>query len=171
MPTLETTQIVLKLLGRLKNPTDLSLNGGVIDELLKDYTKTFGDGTGANQAKDWFHDQRTLTASATENLDLAAGLTDPFGASITFTKVRAIIVVAAVGNTNDVQVTRPAANGVPIFLAAGDGVPVVPGGVFIFIAPNANGIAVTAGTGDLLTFTNSAGGTSVTYDVFILGTT
>ena len=37
------------------------------------------DGTGANQAKAVFADERTLAASATENLDLAGGLTDAFG--------------------------------------------------------------------------------------------
>ena len=126
-------------------------------------------GTGINQADLIFHDQRTLIASGTEDLDLAGALTDKFGNTITMARIKGIVVTAAAGNTNNVNVTRPGSNGVPIFLAAGDGVPVVPGGKFEWWAPSAAGIAVTAGTGDLLTITNSAGSTGVTYDVIIVG--
>ena len=132
---------------------------------------TLTDGTGANQADRIFHDQRTLTASATEDLDLAGSLTDAYGTTITMAKVKAILVKAAAANTNNVNVTRPASNGVPLYLAASDGVGIPPGGCLLLAAPGAAGLAtVTGGTGDLLTFTNSAGGTSVTYDVVIIGT-
>lgn len=141
-----------------------------LQRLLLDKSNGFASGVGANQADRLWHGQRTLNASATEDLDLAGVLTDVFGAAFTLAKLRLLWVRAAIGNTNNVNVTRPAANGVPIFLAASDGLPVVPGGSFMYVAPNAAGIAVTGGTGDLITFTNSAGGTSVTYDVVILGT-
>lgn len=126
-------------------------------------------GTGASQADRVFADQRTLAASATEDLDLAGVLTDAFGAVITFAKIKAVIIKAAAANTNDVNVTRPASNGVPIFLAASDGIGVKPGGAFAWFFPG-TGVTVTAGTGDLLTLTNSAGSTGVTYDIVILGT-
>ena len=42
-------------------------------------------------------------------------------------------------------------------------------GKFIWVAPDATGIAVTASTGDLITVTNSSSGTAVTYDVVIIG--
>lgn len=126
-------------------------------------------GTGADQADLLFHDTRTLAASATEDLDLAGSLTDALGTSLTFARIKGLIVAAAAGNTNNVNVTRPASNGVPLFLAASDGIPVRPGGVFAWFAPDATAVAVTGGTGDLLTFTNSAGSTSVTYDVVIIG--
>lgn len=130
---------------------------------------SLADGTGANQADKIFQDQRTLAASGTENLDLAGVLVDAFGATITFARIKAVIVTAESANTNDVNVIREGTNGVPLFLAAGDGIPVRPGGLFAWVAPDATGVAVTAGTGDLLTFTNSAGGTSVTYNVIIIG--
>src|SRR5690349_14906604 len=41
-------------------------------------------GTGNNQANTMFADTRTLTASSSENLDLAGGLTDPLGGTLTF---------------------------------------------------------------------------------------
>jgi hypothetical protein len=129
-----------------------------------------GDGTGADQANMIWSDTRTLTASATENLDLAGGLTNAFGATVTFSKLKAILVVASTGNTNSVQVTRPASNGVPLFMAAGDGVALTPGAAFAAVFPDANGVAVTGATGDLLTLTNSAGSTSVTYTIILIGT-
>ena len=67
------------------------------------------------------------------------------------------------------RVTRPASNGVPLFLAASDGLDVKPGGCFLWLAPDATGVAVTAGTGDLINIANSSSGTSVTYDVVIIG--
>ena len=130
----------------------------------------FASGTGAGQANSVFTDTRTLTASGTENLDLSGGLTDAFGNTLAFTRVKAILVVARSANTNDVEVTRPASNGVPLFLSAGDGVTIPPDGQFFLVAPDADGIAVTASTGDIITITNSAGGSSVTYDIVIVGT-
>ncbi|WP_151480628.1 hypothetical protein [Streptomyces albicerus] len=130
---------------------------------------SLASGTGANQADKIFADTRTLAASATENLDLAGVLTDAFGATLTFARIKLLLVSAAAGNTNNVNVIREATNGVPLFLAAGDGIPVRPGGAFLWVAPDVAGAPVTPATGDLLTFTNSAAGTPVTYDVVIIG--
>lgn len=141
-----------------------------LDKLVYVRRVDLASGVGANQADLLWHDQRTLAASGTEDLDLAGGLTDAFGTALTLVKLKEIIVVAAAGNTNNVNVTRPAANGVPLFLAASDGIAVPPGGMIHVQAPGAAGIAITAGTGDLLTITNSGAGTSVTYDVIIVGT-
>lgn len=132
------------------------------------YTKSLTDGNAANQIDRVFTDTRTLTASATEDLDVAGVLTNVYGATIAAAKLKGIMVKASSGNTNNVNVTRPASNGVPWMLAAGDGFPVVPDGVFLWLAPSAAGITVTAATGDLITFTNSGAGTSVTYDVALL---
>jgi hypothetical protein len=126
-------------------------------------------GTGAGAADMQWSDTRTLSASATEDLDLAGSLTGPLGTTLTFARIKAVLIMAADGNTNDVQVTRPASNGAPLFLAAGDGLAVKPGGLFLWVAPNAAGVAVTASTGDLLTLTNSAGSTGVTYSIVVLG--
>jgi hypothetical protein len=130
---------------------------------------TLLSGTGAGQADLIFTDTRTLAASATEDLDLAGVLTDAYGVSITFVRIKAVVIVAATGNTNNVNVTRPASNGVPLFIAAGDGLAVRPGGLFAWACSDATGVAVTASTGDLLTLTNSSSGTGVTYTVIIIG--
>lgn len=138
-------------------------------------TQSFGDrlaltltnGTGAGKADRVFSDQRTLAASATEDLDFAGGVTDALGNTITMAKIKAILIKAAPGNTNNVVLTRPASNGVPIFLAAGDGIALKPGAGLHLI--DDNGITVTASSGDLLTLTNSGGTTSVIYDLIVIG--
>lgn len=131
--------------------------------------QSMSNGTAAGQVDRIFTDTRTLAASATENLDLAGSLVDAFGATITFVTVKAVIIRAAPANTNDVQITRPATNGVPLFMAASDGIAIKPGYTFAFFGTG-TGVAVTPATGDLLTITNSAGGTGITYDVIVLGT-
>jgi hypothetical protein len=104
-------------------------------------------------------------------LDLAAVLTNAFGATITAAKIKAIMIKAAAGNTNDVHVIHPASAGVPLLLAAGDGFKVKPGGWVQMAAPALAGLAtVTPTTNDLLTITNGGAGTPVTYDIMIIGT-
>ncbi len=159
-----TASVVAALTGALDLTTPRS-------DVSLTQTVRLADGAGAGQANRIFTDQRTIAASGSEDLDLAGALTDALGASITMAKFKGILVRASSGNTNNVNVTRPASNGVPWLLAAGDGIPVVPGGVFLWVAPTAAGIAVTAGTGDLITFANSSSGSSVTYDVVLVGST
>lgn len=162
-----TTSATLALVGTLTDARDLG-TASIPVAFSQNYT--WESGTGANQADMIWGDQRTLAASATEDLDLAAVLTHMLtGAVLTFARIKAIAIRAASGNTNAVQVTRPGTNGVPLFMAAGDGIALLPGATFIWMSPNATGVAVTAGTGDLLTITNSAGTTGVTYDILIIG--
>ena len=126
-------------------------------------------GTGANASDMQFSDTRTLAASATENLDLAGSLTGPVGTTLTFARIKAVVFKASASNTNAVQVTRPASNGAPLFMAAGDGISLAAGDTFAWFSPTAAGVVVTASTGDLIPVTNSAAGTSVTYDVIVIG--
>ena len=125
-------------------------------------------GVGANQADMLWSDQRTLTASATEDLDLAGSLTGPLGGTLTFARVKYLLVKALATNTNDVVVSRAAA-GIPLFSATGDALAINPGGWFAWGAPTAAGIVVTPTSAESITVTNSAGGTSVIYDVIVIG--
>lgn len=130
------------------------------------------NGTGAGQADLAFTDTRTLAASATEDLDLAGALADPFGVAQVFARIKLLVVQAAEGNTNNVQVSRPASAGwATPWLAASDGMQVRPGGMLLLAtgSADATGYAVTATTADLLTITNGAAGTSVTYSITIVG--
>lgn len=130
---------------------------------------SMASGTATGQADLCWSDTRTVAASGTDALDLAGSLSGNLGGTLTIVKLKAVLVRAAAANTNNVRVNRPASNGVPLFLAASDGIDVLPGGVFLWVAPGA-GVTVTAATGDLLNIDNSSSGTSVTYDVVLIGT-
>lgn len=163
----------MTMLGTLSVALNLQdVRAGDLDAATISLLKTFGwdiaGGTGGNQADVAFSDERTLAASGTEDLDLSGALSSLFGSGV-FAKVKAIVVYALPANTNDVQVTRPASNGAPLFLAAGDGVAIGPGGFFALTRPK-TGFTVTAGTADLVTVTNSSGTTAVTYRVIFIGT-
>ena len=49
------------------------------DPLLRDYTQLLANGTGANQASQHWHDQRTT--SGNDDLDISGSLTNVFGTS------------------------------------------------------------------------------------------
>ena len=140
----------------------------VTSTLDQDYTQLFASGTGANQANALYQAQRTLGASAAETLDLNASLTDDFGQSVTCTKLKALVVKAAAANTNNVLVGGGATTITTVWTATNDQIIVRPGGIFMLTAPDATGAALTAGASDLLAVTNSAGSTSVTYDVIVV---
>jgi hypothetical protein len=155
-----------QLESELTSPLDLSTPSSLL-KLARQIA--FSEGAGAGAANMVWADRRTIAASATDSLDLAGSLTGPFGTTLTFARIKYLLVLAAAGNTNNVNVTRPASNGAPLFLATGDGIPVKPGGKFEWYDPSAAGVAVTAGTGDLIDLVNSGAGTPVTYDVVIVG--
>ncbi|MCV0371078.1 hypothetical protein [Filomicrobium sp.] len=128
------------------------------------------NGTGTDEADVIFADQRTLNASGNEDLDLTGVLENALGEAANFATVKALLIRAASGNTNDVVVGPAAANGFTgPFGDDSDRIEIPPGGAFLAAAPNA-GWDVTAGTGDLLNVANSGAGSPVTYDVIIVGT-
>lgn len=162
-----STKIVTSLVATLTDALDLST---ATDPLSYTKRTTLTSGTGANQADMLWHDTRTVTASSNEDLDLAGVLVNALGDTQTFARVKVLMVSAAAANTNTVNVTSKATNGVPgLFLALGDGIVVRPGGMFLWTASDATGAVVTAATGDLLNVANSGAGSSVTYDVVIIG--
>ena len=130
----------------------------------------FTEGVAANQADKVFADTRTLAASTSENLDLAAVLADPLGVTLTCVTIKAIIFKAAAANTNDVVVGAAGSN--PFLGPLGGTTPTVavrPGGILMMVAP-ATGWAVNASTAHLLKVLNGGSGTGVTYDVIFVCT-
>lgn len=154
---------------------------GDIEVLVNQIQKLVGwnvnDGVAAGQANLYFADKRTIAASGNDPLDLqgivgTTALTNLRGA-VLFAKLKAILVLADPANNvaNNVQVTRPASNGVPFLLAGGDGFNLGPGAFAILADPNLAGLAtVTPGTGDLITMVNTAGVNSVDYWIVLIGT-
>lgn len=122
----------------------------------------------------WSDKDRTLAASATENLDLNGALIDDLGAAVNFARVNAIMIAAAPTNTNDIIIGGAGANGfVGPFGAAAHTIAVKPGATLMLIASKgATGVAgwpVTAATADLLKILNGGAGTPVLFDIAIIG--
>ena len=139
----------------------------VTSNLDEDYTQLFSHGTGANQNNAMWQSERTLAANGTETLDFSGTLTDDFGQSITCTKLKAVVVKAAAANTNNVLVGG-ASTTLASLTSTGaltNGLIVRPAGLLLWTFPDSTGAAVTAGSADLLQVSNSAGSTSVTYDI------
>src|SRR3990167_1265675 len=132
-----STTAKLILQANLSSALDLASR---VSEIAYSRSYVYTSGAGAGHADLVWSDQRTLTASATEDLDLAGVLSDAFGAALTFARIKALIVEAAAGNTNNVQVTRPASNGVPFLPAGGDGSARGPGPCLVWFAPPAAGV-------------------------------
>jgi hypothetical protein len=164
------SKLIVSVQADLTTQLDLALASA---PMTKVYTKILTAGIAAGMADKVFHDTRTLTASATENLDLnGGGLLDPLGAAFNIVKVKGIVVAASDANTNDVIVGAAAATPWSALLGATGTVTVRPGGLFAAFAGQADSVAYAVGVGatDLLKVANSAAGTSVTYDVIIVGT-
>ena len=146
-----------------------ALKEGGVRSAVGDYGWTIASGTTTGLADKIWSDQRTVTTGATDSIDLAGTLTDSFGETVTFVKVKGILISSAAANTTTLQIARPASNGVILFGAASGALAVLSaGGFFCWVDP-AVGVTVTTGTGDLLSIINSAGASAV-YDIMIVGT-
>ncbi|MDN5918211.1 MAG: hypothetical protein L0I76_24455 [Pseudonocardia sp.] len=140
---------------------------------VKDYNLALASGVSVGQADTVFTDTRTLAASASEDIDLAGSLLDALSGPAAFVKVKALIVAAAAANTNNVVVGGATATGFIAWVgAATHTVTVRPGAVLALLTGGADvdGYAVAAGASDLLKIANGGAGTSVTYDLIVIGT-
>jgi hypothetical protein len=168
MTTSFTGSVKVGVTGTLTNSIDI---GSVAQSINYSQNYSLANGTSANQANMVWLDTRTLTASSTEDLDLAGGLSDAFGNTVTFTRIKAIIISASSANTNNVVV---GGDGTAAFVNwvsdATDKLVVRPGGTLCLVSPDSTAYAVTATTADILQVANSAGSTSVTYDIVLIGT-
>lgn len=133
---------------------------------------SLASGTGVGKADRVFSDRRSIAASSSEDLDLAGVLLDAFGGTITFARIKGLIVSAAAANINNVVVG--AASGSPWagLLGATHTLTLRPGACMAVMAgeADATGYAVTASSADLLKIANSAAGSAVSYDIVIIGT-
>lgn len=130
----------------------------------------FTFGTAANQINDEFDDYRTLTASSTENLDLAGTLTNGFGETLSLARVK-IFYLENTSETETITIGGAASDPfIGWFADATDKETVPPLGFVLRVAPGTTAWPVTAATGDLLKIANS-GGASTTYRVYIAGAT
>jgi hypothetical protein len=130
----------------------------------------FVSGSGTGEANKAFTDTRAIGASGSENLDLYGGLTDTQGNVLNFSAIKALEIRASEDNTNNVIVGSAATNvgWVGFFGDISDTIALRPGGRLLIADPGA-GYAVTASTADILKVANSGSGSSVEYDIRIVG--
>ncbi|MAQ82248.1 MAG: hypothetical protein CMH12_03335 [Maritimibacter sp.] len=130
-------------------------------------------GTGAGQADILFVDERTVSASSNDDLDLSGVLADAFGATIAAAEIVAILVIngpiSGEPNLSDLTIGG-ASNAFEGFLGGTSPTvgPIKPGGVFLLAAGDAAGIGtVGAGSTDELRISAGAGG-DATYQIAII---
>ena len=146
------------------NALDLST---VTDAAQISVSDTLASGTGLDQADQIWHDRRTLAATS-ENLDLAGSLTNAFGATLTFARIKGILIKNRTATAGfNLTVGGAAANQFPLFSDVSDKLPIGPDGFFFYWDPSAAGKVVTAGTGDQLKI--DAGANTVEYDIVLIG--
>ena len=124
-------------------------------------------GTGANQMNQLFRESVTLTNGAARTIDLAGGVTNAFGDSVTFAEVRFFAVSLSSANSNAITVGNASANQFASWCgSATDTVTIRPGGLFLMVAPDSIGYVVST-NGNLKIL--NAGTNSVTYNLWIGG--
>src|SRR4029079_13428288 len=103
-----TTNISMNVIATLTGALDL---GSVVAPQTLPWSNTWTDGTGSGQADLTWTDTRQIAISGTDDLDLAAGgLVSALGVTLTFARVKLIVVTADAGNTNNVVVGGAASN-------------------------------------------------------------
>lgn len=164
-----TTDLNLSLVATLTKANDLSIIAQ--DPLAFSQRVQLTSGTAAGQADKLFYDERTITASSSEDLDLVGSLTDTFGATFSPVRIKALIVKADAGNTNNVVVGGASATQWAALLGTTGTVTLRPGAVLLAAAGSADatGYVCAAGSTDLLKVANSSSGSSVIYQIIVIG--
>jgi len=167
--------------------TNVSLNmqiSGLVTKTVTNWTPSakfsvsrspsLADGTSDNQVNQVWSTTGNLTPSATTTIDLAGGITDLYGDTVTFAAIKAIIIKNT--TTTDADGTDPlvrigAAAGTvwnPVFQATSDTVDLPPYGAIMLTAP-IDGWPVSDGTSDYLKLANQDADGTASYEIGILG--
>lgn len=122
-----------------------------VHELL--YSLDLPDGSTSGKANKIWSDVRTL--DGTEDIDIAGGLTDVSGATITMTTFNGLLVWNKTSGV--LTIGGDASAALDIYADSSDALEVQAGGLFAWVAPNA-GVTVGAGTSDVLQISTATAG-------------
>jgi hypothetical protein len=140
------------------------------DQLSFQVTGSFTNGTGAAQANQQWSDQRTIVTGADDDLDLAGSLVDAFGVTITFTRIKTLII-RNLSATAILSVGGGSAAVTSLFVGAGDALVIPANGYVALGTTSGDGYAVTATTADILRISHSGNvSASANYQIIIIGT-
>lgn len=141
-------------------------NAEVTADIAVKKSHEFTSGTGADQVDKIATQKMTGVTTTGTTLDVAGGITDGHGDTVTLARIKALHIVASAANTANV-VVGGATNAVAIFGAAAHTISIPPGGSFTWVAPQATGVAVSGGSSDELKIAAASG--TVACDVVIAG--
>lgn len=167
-----STTYNLQLTATLQAKWDHTATGGTLVNTLSDPLNevmdlTYGYGTTINNCNLAWASSRSL-ASTSETLTFSSGLTDAFGVSLAFVKIKFL----AIWNTNTTAgqtlVIGNATHPLPLFSAGTATYTIGPNGRFIIAEPALAGIAVGSGATDALKV--DAGSHTVNYIILVAGT-
>jgi hypothetical protein len=138
----------------------------VKDDVGYSINKSFSNGSGTTQVADLvYHASRTLASSTAEDLDFYGTLTDAFGTTLNYARIKTIVIENT--STSESLTVGGDDNSIPFFDPATATVTIPPSGILCLVGP-LGGFAVTADTGDILQVTNSAGGSTI-YKIHVVG--
>lgn len=153
----------IRLLGNFEGTSDLTDSIESIDIPL---SKRVTNGTGTDQANEFWSDERTVTA-ASETLNFVTGsLTNVFGDGVTLSKLKGLLIVnTSIVTGEDLTLTGD-------MLTAGIGtmtsMTLTPGGYFLITAPT-DGYAIATTASDELTI--DPGADTIVYKIVVWGVT
>lgn len=158
---ISSTQIRPQIEATLTKDVDLSSAGASV-KFSPGTRLSFANGTGANKANMAYADTGTVAASGSASFDLTA-LTNAFGDSIDFSKIKAVLIENTSADDADIEISGN------FFGTEVASLVVSPGGSFMLVLPDADGRAVTDTTADEITLTNASALVSAGYSIFLLG--
>lgn len=161
----------IKLLIKGKQTPASSSFSTLTDVVQIVYSDDLNDGTGSDFADALYHSSgRSLAASASETFDLAGGISDKFGNTLTMATVK-LLYIKNTSTTATLEVGGNANEWIGWSQTSSSTITVGPGGVVLLYDPSANAMEVTAGTGDILEITNNDGSNTAEYDIVVVGAT
>lgn len=167
---LDSTKITLTLAGDYTSVLDLATATLPLREAFYDELTS---GTSADMADLLYCDRRTLSATTSETLDLSGGLTDSYGNTLLFRRIK-LIYIKNRSSTAGYRLLVGGNSSTPWTgwtSVAGSKAYVGPGGFLCLYDPSLAAMATTGATtstDDLLKVENPNGG-SVDYDIVIMG--
>ena len=161
-----TGNIKVTLSGTYNNALDLHTG---TSNFAVQFSDALTNGTAVNTADLFWSDQRSVATGTPDDLDLAGGLTDLYGNTLTFARIKGIYIHNT--STTAAEILSVGGDATAAFVNwvdnSSDVINVGPDGVMFLYTPSAAGYAVTATTGDILQVASDSG--TITYNIVLIG--
>jgi hypothetical protein len=143
--------------------SNLSTTTGALTE-DNNLSWSWSNGSGDGQVNEWWTDSRTLSGSASEDIDLSGSLTGHHGDTVGFTNIKFLFIYNT-SEDDQISVAPSPSNG---WNAWGTGTFNIDTESPFYIVSKTAGYTVTPGSADSIRITN-LGAESVTYHIAVVG--